>query len=114
MNSVSEISRLGIVFSYCEAENILQLSLHKAHVLPRIEAERVWNLVKTYAASHPDQPRLVVEIAGKQVEYGRVAGLSPAEFLPERDPQERRCLYLMAQRQTQPLRPYFATPGLYL
>lgn|SRR5689334_9885599 len=91
----NEISKLGVIFTYDSNQNVLLLTIPRAHVLPRSEAERVWQLVRTYAASYPTRPELVLEVGGQRLEYGKVEP-SFHHFSHEYSPDERRCLSLMA------------------
>lgn len=96
---VKEISNLGVIFTYDSVKNILLVILPQAHVLPRAEAERVWQLVRAYAASNPNQPELVIEIGNRRIEYGKVEP-SFHYLSQEHDPKERRYLSLMSQSAT--------------
>ncbi len=89
-----EVSNLGVTFCYDSVENILIVSLQKEHVLPRMEAERIWRVVKTYAASHPARPVIVLEAGNKRLEYGSVE-ISAYHYLFDETCAERRCLAML-------------------
>jgi hypothetical protein len=90
-------SNSRVIFGYDETERLLVVQVEEQNCLPEEEVWRLWEVSRSYAFSHPQQPRLRFEVAGEQFEAGAgVALIEPGNTARV----EQRCLELLAQRNS--------------